>query len=235
MRHEVDQIVVVVRENRVVQRLFGQRQSGRRQVCGALALIGFAFACTAAADNSFPGRGTSQGTIAAQQKADRLFEKGKYDRAMFIYREDLAPVGDKFAQYMIGYMYLTGKGVEQDVPVGVAWYRLAAERGEASFVKAHDEILAQLEDDQLTRSDSAYRELREQFGDVAVLCTMITRDLELLRENDDPLVARRLEHRSRYLLDLTASRENVAAEELQRVDQLVTEVAGELNRFVSKN
>ena len=196
-------------------------------------MIGFAFACAAAAEESFPGASTSKGTINAQQKADRLFEKGKYERALFIYREDLAPVGDKFAQYMIGYMYLTGKGVEKDVPAGHAWYRLAAERGEASFVKARDEIRAQLKEEQLARSDSVYRQLREQFGDIAVLCTMIRRDLELLRDNDDFLTAKRLEHRSRYLLDLTGSRENVAEEEQRRVDQLVAEVADELNRYVS--
>ena len=80
-----------------------------------------------------------------------------------------------------------------------------------------------------------YQQLREQFGDIAVLCKMIRRDLELLRGKDDVLVAQRVEHRSRYLLDLTASRENIDGEELRRVDQLTAEVAAELNRYLSSN
>ena len=219
----------------MVHRLFDQRQTGRRVLCGALLLMALAAAGAVAAEDKFPGRGTSQDTIKAQQKADRLFEKGKYERALFIYREDLAPVGDKFAQYMIGYMHLTGTGVERDVPAGLAWYRLAAERGDESFVKARDEIHGQLKDEQLAQSEALYRQLRGQFGDVAVLCTMIKRDLEILRDSDDVLVAQRVEHRSRYLIDLTASRENIDGEEQQRVNELVAEVADELNRYLSRN
>ena len=36
---------------------------------------------------------------------------------MFIYREELAPLGDKYAQYMIGYMHEHGKGVDKDPAV----------------------------------------------------------------------------------------------------------------------
>ena len=59
-----------------------------------------------------------------------------------IYRNDLAPIGDKYAQYMLGYMSLSGLGVEQDPVLASAWYRLAAERGEPEeFVVIRDELL----------------------------------------------------------------------------------------------
>ena len=59
--------------------------------------------------DDFPGNKPNKRVIKSQEKVDALFEKGDYERAAFIYREELAPLGDKYAQYMIGYMYLTGK------------------------------------------------------------------------------------------------------------------------------
>ena len=41
-------------------------------------------------------------TLGLQRKVDELYERGEFDRAYFIYRNDLAPVGDKYAQYMVG-------------------------------------------------------------------------------------------------------------------------------------
>ncbi len=37
-------------------------------------------------------------TMAAQDKVDALFDAGKFERAFFIYRNELVPVGDKYAQ-----------------------------------------------------------------------------------------------------------------------------------------
>ena len=50
--------------------------------------------------------------VQLQDRVDELYERGKYDRAYLIYRDELALAGDKYAQYMVGFMYLTGKGVE---------------------------------------------------------------------------------------------------------------------------
>ena len=72
-------------------------------------------------------------TISVQNKAEQLFEERNYDRAFFIYRNELAPIGDKYSQYMVGFMYLTGKGVEPSRVMATAWYRLAAERGTKEF------------------------------------------------------------------------------------------------------
>lgn len=47
-------------------------------------------------------------TNSLQEKAEDLFDRGEYERAHFIYRRDLAPIGDKYAQYMLGWMYAEG-------------------------------------------------------------------------------------------------------------------------------
>ena len=78
------------------------------------------------------------GTIAIQQKVDRLYDAGFFERAYFIYRNELVPIGDKYAQYMVGFMYLAGLGIEQDSVAALAWYRLAAERGSPDFVAEAD-------------------------------------------------------------------------------------------------
>jgi TPR repeat protein len=44
----------------------------------------------------------------------------------------LAEQGDVLAQYNLGIVYDTGKGVPQDYTEAVRWYRLAAEQGHAS-------------------------------------------------------------------------------------------------------
>ena len=64
--------------------------------------------------NGFPGQSLDRDLIKTQRKVDALFEKGDYDRAMNIYRHELAPLGDKFAQYMVGYMHYSGRGVPAD-------------------------------------------------------------------------------------------------------------------------
>ena len=104
-----------------------------------------------------------------QAKAEELYERGDYRRAHVIYRNDLAPIGDKYSQYMLGFMSLTGLGVEQDPVLASAWYRLAAERGEPrEFVAIRDEMLGQLDAVDRKRSDEIYLGLRRQYSDIAI-------------------------------------------------------------------
>jgi hypothetical protein len=108
-------------------------------------------------------------TLVAQSKAEQLFERGDYRRAHIIYLNDLAPFGDKYAQYMLGFMSLNGLGVEQDPVLAAAWYRLAAERGEPrEFVKIRDETLDRLDVVDRERSDQVYIGLRSEYSDIAI-------------------------------------------------------------------
>lgn len=192
-------------------------------------------ASVASAGSSFPGQSPNDSRIKTQQKADKLFEKGEYKRAMFIYRKELAPVGDKFAQYMVGYMHYSGRGADEDRVMASAWYRLAAERNEENFVRARDLLMSLLNDEQRARSDSIYQELRAEMGDVVLISQLINEDLSFLasrRGNELLLRAdferlnfgqkvgvykdtiERLEQRIDYLVEVLAT--DPAASDLER-------------------
>lgn len=108
-------------------------------------------------------------TLSVQAKAEELFQRGDYRRAHVIYLNDLAPIGDKYAQYMLGFMSLRGLGVEQDHVLASAWYRLAAERGEPEeFVEIRDELLDRLDDIDRGRSNEIYLDLSLKYSDPVI-------------------------------------------------------------------
>lgn len=137
-------------------------------LAGGLALAGEATGFSADVPNSK--------TLATQRKVDKLFDAGDYERAFFIYRNELAPLGDKYAQYMVGYLYLTGLGVEEDYAKASAWYQLAAERGTREFVAVRDQLTRNMSSAQIQESDRLYEELRLELSDLAVLMASIKRD-----------------------------------------------------------
>lgn len=119
--------------------------------------------------------------MAVQDKVERIFVAGEYERAFFIYRNELAPLGDKYAQYMVGFMYHTGLGVEEDSVAAAAWYQLAAERGTREFVVVRDRLLHVMDQDDADLSRVLYRELRLRYCDLAVLLTSIKRNMKELQ------------------------------------------------------
>lgn len=108
-------------------------------------------------------------TVSAQRKVDELYESGEFERAYFIYRNELVPIGDKYAQYMVGYMHLIGRGTDEDPVAASAWYRLAAERGTPEFVAVRDQSMRGMTADERRRSDDHYLRLRRQFSDLVIL------------------------------------------------------------------
>jgi len=134
-------------------------------------------------------------TLAIQAKVDDLFDAGKFERAYFIYRHELVPLGDKYAQYMVGYMHLSGKGVDEDTIAASAWYRLAAERHTPEFVAVRDQLLRNMSEDEMHQSDILYLELRRKFCDLAVVLASIKRN----REELEPKTGSPLENSSSSL------------------------------------
>ena len=132
--------------------------------------------------NSVPGMAVSSRIIKVQEQADEVYERTDYERAFFIYRHELAPIGDKYAQYMVGYMYLSGKGVDEDAVAAAAWYRLAAERGTKEFIQASDRLRKQLDSAQAASSDEQFLRLRKDFGDLALIMRELRKDYELLQD-----------------------------------------------------
>ena len=123
-------------------------------------------------------------TLDVQERVEGIFSSGDYGRALLIYEKELAPLGDKYAQYMVGFMHLTGKGVAASPAEALAWYRLAAERGEGPFVKARDALRESLQPAELEQSNARFAELWQQYGDRKLLLDLISKDLHILRHGD---------------------------------------------------
>jgi len=133
-------------------------------------MLGLLFAATVQAEPYVvPDVSMDSRTVRIQAKVESLYERGDYARAHFIYLNELAPAGDKYAQYMAGYMYLIGLGVEENPVLASAWYRLAAERGTPEFLSVRDKLLSGMSDEQLLRSDEAYLALRENYSDLVIV------------------------------------------------------------------
>jgi hypothetical protein len=144
----------------------------------------FFLCCTAVAGEAykyFPGAPLDERTLRAQERVEELYENGEYSRALLIYENDLAPKGDKYAQYTIGYMHLAGKGVPQDRAKALAWYRLAAERGDPALVQARDTLFQQMTHEEIAQSNSLFVELWQDIGDNSILLDLIRDDINTLR------------------------------------------------------
>jgi TPR repeat protein len=174
----------------------------------------FCLAYTSIAAQTLPDDATPQEMLKYQEKANGYYEKGKYTRALKVYQEELAPLGDKYAQYMIGFMYFNGDGVEKDQIVASAWYRLAAEQGEESYIYVRDSLMPLLNEQQRQRSDQIFRSIRAKYGDTAVLFGLVRGDIEFLRRRvkSDPFNLDSLGRRNR---DRKLDAYNLVAERIQ--------------------
>lgn len=136
---------------------------------------------TAAAQwSEFPTGDLDSHTMRIQSKAESLYVKGDYKRAHIIYVNELATIGDKYAQYMTGFMYLMGQGLPEDPVRASAWYRLSAERQAPEFMVVRDELIRTFNAEQLAASDAIYLELRKKFSDIVIVMRLLEEDLELL-------------------------------------------------------
>lgn len=129
----------------------------------------------------FPGESVNQRTRAMQERVEAIYSAGDYERALMIYEKDLAPLGDKYAQYMVGYMYLQGESVDPDPTTALAWFRLAAERGEPLLERIRDEVIQQMSPAAVAASDDIFLALWKEIGDRALLLELIRRDMNVLR------------------------------------------------------
>lgn len=150
---------------------------------GLLSLLLLLTASTHAQWAEFPTGDLDSRTLRTQTKAEGLYQRGDFKRAHFIYTKALAPAGDKYAQYMAGYMYMMGQGVPEDPVRASAWYRLSAERGSPEFVAVRDELLGAFSDEQKSLSDSLYIDLRREFSDIVIVMRLLEKDLGDLKEN----------------------------------------------------
>ena len=111
-------------------------------------------------------RGPHSSSLRLHLKAEDLYEKGHFQRAYFIYVNELAVAGDKYAQYMAGYMSLNGQGTREDKVAASAWYRLAAEHGVPEFTEVRDQLLESMSEAERSRSDERFIDLRLKYSDL---------------------------------------------------------------------
>ena len=146
-------------------------------------LASLACACALAQEyKPFPGVVPDQRTQKIQEDVDVIYEAGDYRRALLIYKDELAAIGDKYAQYMVGYMTLNGEGVEADPIEALAWYRLAAERDEPLLVRVRAELQAKLSAAEVEASDARFVDLWKRIGDRELILALVRRDLDTLKQ-----------------------------------------------------
>ncbi len=140
-----------------------------------------ALSMAAVSQQNFLGEEANRAILDLQEKADSAFAKGDYGQALEVYQKELAPLGDKYSQYMVGYMYLAGKGVQEDAILASAWVRLAAQRETEQYARIRDSLLALCNDKQRSRSDQLYASLRREMGDLTLVGQLVESDLQVLR------------------------------------------------------
>ena len=138
----------------------------------------------------FPGRIVDQRTLQIQERVEEIYDSGNFSRALSIYEEDLAPMGDKYAQYMIGYMHLQAEGVATDKVEALSWFRLAAERREPLLIEVRDALVADLSVEEIRESDVRFLELWKSIGDRKLLLELIQSDLDALRSRTGTRIPR---------------------------------------------
>ena len=100
--------------------------------------------------------------------AVHAYRKNDFAFAVQMY-EVAAAWAYKPAEYNLAIMYARGQGVPVDLPRGMAWMALAAERNEKRYVDAREVIFAELTKEQFEQANGIWRELKKTYGDEVAL------------------------------------------------------------------
>ncbi|HET6553060.1 MAG TPA: sel1 repeat family protein [Dyella sp.] len=95
-------------------------------------------------------------------------QRHDYEHAIAMYQV-AASWAHKAAEYNLGVLYLNGHGSPVDLPRAMAWFALAAERGDTQYVYAKQLLYAQLTPEQFERANVIWRELLPTYGDAVAL------------------------------------------------------------------
>ena len=197
-------------------------------------------------------------TLRQQAKAEELYRAGHWERAYFIYVNDLAATGDKYAQYMAGYMCLNGKGVPRDAVRASAWYRLAAERGAPEFVEVRDQLLESMGEESRQASDELFIALRKKYSDLVLALGYLEDEREALNARPtgsrlssssssitiiDPRTGmtmtrseylRRLESRMKLRLDYITAKLDIEDVEADMSDRQFRELVDQVDQYLQQ-
>ena len=100
--------------------------------------------------------------------AVHAFRKEDFKFAIQMY-EVSAAWAFKPAEYNLAIMYARGQGIPADLPRGMAWMALAAERNEKRYVDAREAVYAEMTPEQFEQANVIWRELKKTYGDEVAL------------------------------------------------------------------
>ena len=100
--------------------------------------------------------------------AVHAFRKNDFAFAIQMY-EVAAAWAYKPAEYNLAIMYARGQGVAVDLPRGMAWMALAAERDEKRYVDAREAIYVEMTKEQFEQANVIWRGLKKTYGDEVAL------------------------------------------------------------------
>ncbi len=100
--------------------------------------------------------------------AVHAFHKNDFTFAVQMY-EVAAAWAFKPAEYNLAIMYARGQGIPVDLPRGMAWMALAAERNEKRYVEAREVVYAEMTPEQFEQANAIWRELKKTYGDEVAL------------------------------------------------------------------
>ncbi|WP_198670196.1 tetratricopeptide repeat protein [Dyella sp. C9] len=95
-------------------------------------------------------------------------QRHDYEHAIAMYKV-AASWAFKPAEYNLGVLYLNGHGSPVDLPRAMAWFALAAERGEPQYVYAKQLLYSNLTPEQFDQANAIWRELLPTYGDAVAL------------------------------------------------------------------
>ena len=114
------------------------------------------------ANSAKPGEAFFAQGVQAVRQNDYRYAADRYEVA--------ASWGYKPAQYNLGIIYFNGEGgVPVDRPLAMAWFALAAERGDKKFVDARELAYSELSADEFARANMLWRDLKKTYADDVAL------------------------------------------------------------------
>jgi hypothetical protein len=102
------------------------------------------------------------------RKGCEAYRRGRAEEALDLWRV-AASWGQKSAQYNLGIAYFRGEDVGRDVPLGLAWLGLAAERHHPVFQESLDAAWYQSTVEERIAGKRRFTELKSSYGDEVAL------------------------------------------------------------------
>lgn len=91
------------------------------------------------------------------------YQSGDY-RSAFGILKNTAAQGMKRSQYILGFMFMKGQGIDKNMLFGLAWMGLSTEAGNDEWQETYDGLYRALSDAQKSMLDDKIAEYKAKFG-----------------------------------------------------------------------